>query len=57
MEDKLKSAINELMCLTECICDEAYKSIGRRDPQCNCDYREDVEVVNEALQRLSASMD
>lgn len=37
--------VEDLYDLTECHCDEAYKSRGRRDPSCNCIDRDTINAI------------
>lgn len=42
-------ALDSLSELTACRCNEAYKGRGLRDPDCNCDYRTDVDLVRSVV--------
>ena len=41
----------ELKDLTSCRCNEAFKSRGLQDPDCNCDYRQDVDTIEEYVEK------
>ena len=42
---EVKHALANLQELVQCRCHEAFKDRGLHDPECNCDYVEEVETV------------
>ncbi len=50
-EEKVRQSILELKILTHCRCDDAYKGRGLQDPDCQCDYSEDVSNIEEYVEK------
>lgn len=50
-EEELRKSILELKILTDCRCIEAYKGRGLKDPDCNCEYRESVNTIQEYVEK------
>ena len=49
---EVKHALASLQELVQCRCHEAFKDRGLHDPQCNCDYVEEVEAVTAYIEGL-----
>jgi hypothetical protein len=47
-------ALEELKLMTACRCDEAYTGRGRHDPQCQCDYADEVQALADYVANLEA---
>lgn len=46
---EILDALASLEDLVACRCHEAFKDRGLHDPQCNCDYADELSVVRAAL--------
>jgi len=56
MTEQVKDAIASLKHLVECHCDEAYTGRGRHDPHSACDYADEVKIVTDHIEELSAQL-
>ena len=51
---KPSEALEELKIMTNCRCDEAFKDRGLHDPDCQCDYADEVQVLADYVAKLEA---
>lgn len=49
--EEVRQSILELKILTHCRCDDAYKGRGLQDPDCQCDYKDDVNIIEEYVEK------
>jgi hypothetical protein len=56
MTIEVDQAIAELQELVKCRCDPAYKDRGLHDPNCQCDYASEVQVIVDFIEQLNAKL-
>ena len=53
MDERVLNAIEALLHLSSCRCHPGFKDRGLHDPNCDCDYKEDVDVVVNYINQLT----
>ena len=53
---KPSEALEELKIMTNCRCDEAFKDRGLHDPDCQCDYADEVKIVADYVASLEGRL-
>jgi hypothetical protein len=53
---EVSDALDCLFGLTNCTCHEAFTSRDMQDPECQCDYREDVATIRAHIATLEAEL-
>jgi hypothetical protein len=56
MTIEVDQAIAELQEMVECRCDPAYEDRGLHDPNCQCDYASEVQVIVDYIEQLNAKI-
>jgi hypothetical protein len=56
MTIEVDQAIAELQEMVKCRCDPAYKDRGLHDPDCQCDYASEVQVIVDYIEQLNAKL-
>jgi hypothetical protein len=57
MTIEVDQAIAELQGLVHCRCDPAYTDRGLHDPDCECDYASEVQVIVDYIEQLNANLE
>jgi hypothetical protein len=54
MATEVDQAIAELREMVKCRCDPAYEDRGLHDPNCQCDYASEVQVIVDFIEQQNA---